>query len=109
MNSKTAKQLRRFAGVRGQLVQYEPPVLLRMASIPTYDRIMREMQPNGQVTSRVVNKIRLRGPKRAPRLLMDAKGEPKLTLIPVAAPRKLVPGSPRHEYHELKKCARLPC
>lgn len=47
MNSKTAKQLRRHAGVRSQPVQYEP--------------------------------------------------------------RGLVPGSPRHEYHELKKCARLPC
>lgn len=141
MNAKTCKMLRHAAGYhvaqyqrRGELEQvteYHPLAIHHLAEVPTYEqhtRVIRTMTPMGvlhgkqfdQVTTSELTKTRHQTDGKLPfKQIINEKGLPVTTLIPIAKPIRLFAGSvatkdaeareptARHVYHTLKRLERM--
>lgn len=125
MNAKTCKMLRKAAGYcPGRTpTEYHRPEIHHLAEIPTYEeheRLVTSMGARGVKTWATITKIRYTTDGKRPAVqIMNAKGQPATTLIPIAKPCRLFSGAsatkdtearepaPRHVYHTLKRLERM--
>ena len=110
MNGRKSKLLRKAAGGVQRPTTYEKLQLGRVLQLPTYEqhtRVVRSVGCDGKVFRADVTKTRFLADGKTPaHMIMDAKGQPVVQLVPTSLPIRLKVGTGRQIYQYLKRTER---